>query len=418
MPRKTKSSPSPDAAIPNPRSPKVPRARSSDFTFPVPGDGGGPLVPWSHSPPGDGGGVLVPWLSHLPGDGGGVPVPWLSRPSRRGFGYLPDVPDYRDHDIGLRSQPARYRNQLGRFLAAKPKDALDSHFNWSHLKAAAEYQDAIDGVKSTSGSSLAAKPPKAPGSPAHVNLGDTGCVAAVENQGPLFSCSAHAVLGMAEYLIKAGTGTTVDLSRLFLYKEARSQMQVRGDTGAYIRNTIQALATMGSPPEREWPYDIRLFDVEPTGRLYAYAANFKAVEYKRIDTYNNDPEDSLLLAQLVLAAGFPLVLGFPVYTSIEEVTAEQWVIPIPGWSQETAQKIDHDQLSGGHAVLVVGYDKNIPVKGPAGTTQGAFIIRNSWGEQWGDQGFAYLPFHYVVRELAVDLWTIFSNSWINEKVFH
>ncbi len=196
---------------------------------------------------------------------------------------------------------------------------------------------------------------------------------------------------MAEYPIKAGTGTTVDLSRLFLYKEARSQMQVRGDTGAYIRNTIQALATMGSPPEREWPHDIRLFDVEPTGRLYAYAANFKAVEYKRIDTYNNDPEDSSCSPNWSWPQDF-LVLGFPVYTSIEEVTAEQWVIPIPGWSQETAQKIDHDQLSGGHAVLVVGYDKNIPVKGPAGTTQGAFIIRNSWGEQWGDQGLPICPF--------------------------
>lgn len=37
---------------------------------------------------------------------------------------------------------------------------------------------------------------------------------------------------------------------------------------------------------------------------------------------------------------------------------------------------------GGHAVSLVGYDD----------TKGAFILRNSWGEDWGEKGFAYMDY--------------------------
>ena len=43
---------------------------------------------------------------------------------------------------------------------------------------------------------------------------------------------------------------------------------------------------------------------------------------------------------------------------------------------------------GGHAVAIIGYDKN------------QFIIRNSWGDDWGDKGFAYASYKYA--EMAFD----------------
>ena len=76
-------------------------------------------------------------------------------------------------------------------------------------------------------------------------------------------------------------------------------------------------------------------------------------------------------------------------------------------------------MLGGHAVLAVGYDSEIEVNRDADgkIEKGAFIIKNSWGEKWGDGGFAYLPFHYVLNQLAVDLWTIFNSQWIDEGAF-
>lgn len=41
-----------------------------------------------------------------------------------------------------------------------------------------------------------------------------------------------------------------------------------------------------------------------------------------------------------------------------------------------------DTILGGHAVSIVGY------------TQDYFIVRNSWGDKWGDKGFAYASLSY------------------------
>ena len=44
-----------------------------------------------------------------------------------------------------------------------------------------------------------------------------------------------------------------------------------------------------------------------------------------------------------------------------------------------------DTVRGGHAVCIVGY------------TQNYFIVRNSWGTQWGDKGFAYASNQYTAE---------------------
>jgi C1A family cysteine protease len=57
----------------------------------------------------------------------------------------------------------------------------------------------------------------------------------------------------------------------------------------------------------------------------------------------------------------------------------------------------NEQLLGGHAVLAVGYDDS----------QRRFIIRNSWGKDWGMQGYFTIPYAYLLDDnLADDFWTI------------
>ena len=101
----------------------------------------------------------------------------------------------------------------------------------------------------------------------------------IENQLELGACTAHAAAGMVEYFEKRAFGKHIDASRLFLYKTTRNLMQVTGDTGAWLRETMAALVLCGVPDEKYWPYKIKNFDDEPSGFVYALAENYSTIKY-------------------------------------------------------------------------------------------------------------------------------------------
>ena len=90
-----------------------------------------------------------------------------------------------------------------------------------------------------------------------------------------------------------------------------------------------------------------------------------------------------------LAAGFPFVFGFTVYESFEsDAVAQTGMVPMPGSTEA---------VKGGHAVVSVGSDDN----------RRLFYVRNSWGSSWGDNGYCYMPYEYLLSaHLANDFWTI------------
>jgi C1A family cysteine protease len=56
-----------------------------------------------------------------------------------------------------------------------------------------------------------------------------------------------------------------------------------------------------------------------------------------------------------------------------------------------------ESVLGGHAVVCCGYDDSKQV----------FICRNSWGKNWGDSGYFYMPYQYLLaRNLSSDFWAI------------
>ncbi len=233
----------------------------------------------------------------------------------------------------------------------------------------------------------------------------------VEDQGQLGSCTANAGAGIVEYFEKRAFGKHVDASRLFLYKVTRKMMNVEGDTGAFLRSTMGALVMFGVPPEEYWPYEIADYDKEPSAFCYAFAQNYQAIKYFRLDPPNASRDKLLNKIKKYLTTGIPAMFGFTVYNSISEADANAGKIPFPA---------PGETIAGGHAVVAVGYDDDITIKasGPeAKETKGAFLIRNSWGAEWGDNGYGWLPYEYLNQGLAEDWWALLKGEWVDTDQF-
>lgn len=231
----------------------------------------------------------------------------------------------------------------------------------------------------------------------------------IENQGELGSCTAHAGAGMVEYFEKKAFGKHIDASRLFLYKTTRNLLHWTGDTGAHLRTTMEALVLFGTPTEEYYPYNITVFDNEPGAFCYSFAQNFQAISYLTLDPLGAAKKDVLSNIKNFLASGFPSMFGFTVYGSISQANSNG-KIPYPSSKEKNL---------GGHAIMAVGYDDNMVIKNAINNseTKGALIIRNSWGTDWGDGGYGYLPYEYVLSGLAIDWWTLIKQEWVDTGQF-
>ncbi|SMC21291.1 Papain family cysteine protease [Clostridium acidisoli DSM 12555] len=219
----------------------------------------------------------------------------------------------------------------------------------------------------------------------------------VKDQGELGACTSFSACSVLEYLLNKD----IPLSELyFYYQERKEDNDVNEDAGSTIARSALVATTIGTCTEALDPYDIKKFTATPSAADDKDAKNHKAMTKYKVKTI-----DDILYSVGVLKR--PVLIGVKVYESFENITSNGY-IPLPK---------NGEQLLGGHALNICGYfskpessTKNpneeikeiLPFKKYDGLY---FIIRNSWGENFGDKGYLYMPAEFL-QKYSSDWWHI------------
>jgi len=215
----------------------------------------------------------------------------------------------------------------------------------------------------------------------------------VYDQGQLGSCTANAIAGAFEFDQMKQKAPEFMPSRLFIYYNERAiEHQITTDSGAQIRDGVKSVAKLGVCSESAWTYDDTNHNPDPCPTCkYAQKPPRLCYDAAKAHTVSSYKRLIATLDRLrgCLASGYPFVFGFSVYESFEsDEVAKSGVLEMPKPTERAV---------GGHAVLAVGYDD----------AKQQFIIRNSWGPNWGQAGYFFMPYPYMTNtNLSDDFWMV------------
>ena len=188
-------------------------------------------------------------------------------------------------------------------------------------------------------------------------------------------CTAEATAGMLYAIYRKQP------SRLFMYFNGRLlEMTYMYDNGCSIKKCIEGTMLFGLCQGDSWPYLKEKVLDAPTLECYEEGESWKI-------TKSYVMNHGLVAMRRCLASGYCFVFGMSLYDSYLDA-ATTGVVTMP--------KRKGDTYRGEHAVCAVGYHHK--------TKQ--FIIRNSKGPGWGDNGYFLLPYAYMNPRLTTDIWTV------------
>ena len=217
----------------------------------------------------------------------------------------------------------------------------------------------------------------------------------IYDQGKLGSCLSNAISGSIHYY-----NNTINPSRLYIYFNGRAtsgNRSIMSDNGLTVRDGCKSVFDYHVCNEEEWVYDASSFFMMPSLNCYKNSFNFTNFIYYSI---NQD----LDLIKSCLINGNPIIFGFIVYTSFMSVeVSKTGRVPMPSQQDNVVENTTDHKVLGGHSSVIIGFNDEEQV----------FQCVNSWGQKWGEGGFFYIPYQYVLDpSLAFDFTIINFNSTI------
>ncbi len=207
-----------------------------------------------------------------------------------------------------------------------------------------------------------------------------------KSQGEQGSCvgwgSAYATRTILEAVATGKNPDNIAFSPSFLY----NQIGLAGCQGSYVQRAMDNMLQVGSLPFTEFPYTDKSCSKKPNSAELQEAGQYKMRGSNRLTKKENDLEIDMLAMKQNIAHKAPVVIGMMVGGSFMQDMMGQKV-----W--KPTQSDMKMRGFGGHCMAVIGYDDYLE--------GGAFQLMNSWGEEWGQNGLAwvrYADFKHFAKE--------------------
>lgn len=178
----------------------------------------------------------------------------------------------------------------------------------------------------------------------------------------------------------------IDLSEEFLYWGCKKIDGRLDDNGTTLNSAINSLKSYGQPKEEYWTYDSCCLI---TNNTYQPSEDAKVEALKKRIYNGNRLAISVEEVKQKLSDRYAVIIGIVLFE--EFLIPSSGLVPLP-------QNVN--KALGGHAVLIAGWDDRL--------WNGVFIIRNSWGESWGVNGYGFIPYQYFLN-YTVDAWAYKNN---------
>ena len=203
------------------------------------------------------------------------------------------------------------------------------------------------------------------------------------SQGNLGACGPNQISQNLKFLLKKQKSVVFQPSRLFIYYFSRvlDNSDIREDTGITLRSGLKSISKFGVCNETEWKYNTTDFTKKPNDQVIE-----KALFYTKNFKYNSVLQTEQNIKE-VIYSGFPVLFGLDIYSSFQSSKAlKTGIVPFPNTVKE--------QKLGGHAMSIIGWNKT------------HFIVSNTWGKNFGDEGYFYIDYNYILnQDLSNSFWT-------------
>lgn len=205
----------------------------------------------------------------------------------------------------------------------------------------------------------------------------------VRQQGELGSCTTFAIVSIYEAIMNRfskNASEKANMSEQFVYYFSNVE-NGRPEGGSNYFEQLAVLGKRGVCRESLFGYSLDTLGHKPSKEAVEDALGHRVLKALQIQLRDTGSaidciEDNHKLLTSALSEGYPVGISLKIYDSFGKES------PFIG------RPDDNDVASGGggyHAMVLVGYSEE----------DKCYIVRNSWGKEFGDKGYCYVSASYV-----------------------